>query len=118
MQGKDKKGRFISKSKSDRQVKSIRATDETWNKFGEEAEKLSITRADLLETMFGSSRVIHDKQQADSNSVIHGQIQEILVILNQGITPKNQGGFYIGNNAKSLKEQVQIAIALLEQIAE
>jgi len=43
------RGKFTNKSDSDRQVRSIRATEEVWNKFGELAEEENLTRADFLE---------------------------------------------------------------------
>ena len=108
MQGKDKKGRFISKSSDHRQVRSIRVTDETWNKFGEQAAQQSITRADLLEKIVA--------QELAEDRVIHGKISEVVSILQHGITPKRQGGVYIGNHAKALKEEVVRVIAILEKL--
>ena len=116
MQGKDKKGRFLSKSSDHRQVRSIRATDETWHKFGEQAAQQGITRADLLEKIatqeLTGNRVIHGNE----DRVIHGKISEVVAILQHGITPKRQGGAYIGNHAKALKEEVVKAIAILEEL--
>lgn len=108
MQGKDDQGRFISKSSDLRQVRSIRVTDEIWNKFGEQAKKRSITRADLLEEIFS--------QKSFDDEVIHGKISEALAILKHGITSKRQGGAYSSNNAKSLKEEVVRVIAVLEKV--
>ena len=55
MQGRNKKGQFGRKSESDRQVRSIRVTDEAWEKFGEMASQQGITRADLLEQIVNDS---------------------------------------------------------------
>lgn len=110
MQAKDKKGRFINKSTSDRKVRSIRATEEVWDKFGEQADKQRITRADLIEEIFS-------KELADSR-VIRGKIADIIGILKHGITPKKQGGLYASNSAKALKDEVINAIALLEELTE
>ncbi len=118
MQGRSKKGTFLNKSNSDRQVKSIRATEKIWNKFGEEAERLSITRADLLEKMFSDDGVIHGNTKPNNDGVIHGKMLEILGILRHGITPKKHGGTYASNNAKSLKEEVLKVIAILEKLTE
>ena len=44
-----RKGQFVPKSDAERQVRSIRATERTWNDFGFLADERRITRADLLE---------------------------------------------------------------------
>lgn len=61
MQGRDRKGRFQQKSKSGREVKSIRADSEEWEEFGKMAETLGMTRADLLSEWIKQNRVIHGK---------------------------------------------------------
>lgn len=50
-----RKGQFVPKSDSERQVRSIRATERTWNDFGFLADERRITRADLLERWVGDS---------------------------------------------------------------
>ena len=60
-QGRDKKGRFGRKSDSDRKVRSIRVTDDVWEKLGEMAHSQGITRADLVEEFTAKSGVIHGK---------------------------------------------------------
>lgn len=51
-QGRNEAGKFSAKSNENRQVRSIRLTDVTWNALGELANELSITRADLIEGWF------------------------------------------------------------------
>lgn len=111
MQGRTKKGTFTNKSSSDRQVKSIRATEEVWDKFGEQANELGITRADYLEQIALNKGVIRGE---DTNRVLLRKIAEIIGILKHGVTSKKQGGTYASNNAKSLREKVLNAIAILE----
>ena len=53
-QGRNKLGKFSAKSDTNRQVRSIRLTDATWNKLGDLADERSITRADLLEDWMDS----------------------------------------------------------------
>lgn len=48
-QGRDKEGKFASKSETSRKVRSIRLTDSTWELLGKLSEERGITRADLLE---------------------------------------------------------------------
>jgi hypothetical protein len=44
-------GQFAPKSNDYRHVRSIRLTDETWEKIGYAAEAQRVTRADLIEQM-------------------------------------------------------------------
>lgn len=44
-------GKFTTKSDQPRQVRSIRATDQTWNQFTDHAKSRCITPADLLEEL-------------------------------------------------------------------
>lgn len=50
-QDRTEAGQFASKSETPRHVRSIRLTDETWQKIGYAADKRRITRADLIEQM-------------------------------------------------------------------
>ena len=80
MQSRDDQGRFINKSESERRVRSIRATDETWKIFGEIASQRSITRADLLEEMMTNNEII-------------GGNKKVVEILEEGLKLKaNAGG--------------------------
>ena len=56
MQSRDKKGQFGNKSDSNRKVRSIRATDEVWEKLGAIATDRGITRADLIEELVNSDK--------------------------------------------------------------
>ena len=51
-QSRNDLGKFLPKSDENRQVRSIRLTDATWNALGELASDRSITRADLIEEWF------------------------------------------------------------------
>lgn len=55
MQGRNKKGQFGSKSNSNRKVRSLRITDDVWEKLGMMADKRGITRADLIEEFANGS---------------------------------------------------------------
>lgn len=52
---RDAQGKFALKSGEHRCVRSLRLTDKTWSALGALAECTGLTRADLLEQMFGSS---------------------------------------------------------------
>ncbi|MDZ4877114.1 MAG: hypothetical protein CLLPBCKN_006549 [Chroococcidiopsis cubana SAG 39.79] len=49
---RDTQGKFALKNDEHRCVRSLRLTDTTWRALGEEAESLSLTRADYLEQIF------------------------------------------------------------------
>ena len=49
---RDPQGKFALKNDEHRCVRSLRLTDTTWMALGEEAESLSLTRADYLEQIF------------------------------------------------------------------
>ncbi len=48
-QSRNDRGQFAAKSDANREVRSIRLTDETWTKLGELADSRGVTRADLVE---------------------------------------------------------------------
>jgi hypothetical protein len=50
-QDRTESGQFAPKSQDYRHVRSIRLTDETWEKIGYAAEIQQITKADLIEQM-------------------------------------------------------------------
>jgi hypothetical protein len=57
-------GQFIHKSDSDRQVRSLRATDWVWQAFGQYADEQGMTRADLLEQLVQQWQQNHAKPQS------------------------------------------------------
>ena len=95
LQEKDWHGRFIFKSDDYRRVRSIRVTDQIWEKFGEMALERGITRADLLEEIVKNNdlSVNNDcvinllqealKLKANTGGVIKKKIREALLILDK-----------------------------------
>ena len=95
MYSRNLKGQFTNKSDSDRRVRSIRVTDETWEKFGDMAAQRSITRADLLEEMIKEDYKMVDinyvvsileealKLKANAGGAIKKQIKKALLILSR-----------------------------------
>ena len=93
MQNRDNKGQFTNKSDTQRKVRSIRATDQTWEIFGDIAQQQGITRADLLEQMMISNRVIPGKDKvvnilkdalklkANAGGAIKNKIREVLDLI-------------------------------------
>ena len=95
MRERDFRGQYIRKSDSDRQVRSIRVTDDIWKKFGEMAYQRGITRADLLEEMVKSNSIPFNnshtisileealKLKANAGGAIKKKIREVLLILSK-----------------------------------
>ena len=95
MQNRDNRGQYINKSDSNRQVRSIRVTDEIWEKFGEMAAHRSITRADLLEEIVKNDSLLSSSYQviilleealklkANAGGAIKKKIKEALLILSK-----------------------------------
>lgn len=46
---RNEQGKFVRKGKENRNVYSLRVTDKAWLELGHKAEKLGMTRADLIE---------------------------------------------------------------------
>jgi hypothetical protein len=92
-------GRFAAKSEHERKVRSIRATNRTWDDFGYEADKRRITRADLLEQWVKDCDL-----DAPACSVVP---PEALELLREALTLKaNAGG--------AIKQRIRDALALIE----
>lgn len=89
MQPRGYRGRYSSKSDQERQVRSIRATEEVWNAFGEAAESQGITRADLLEKLVELGLINQglDLENSDSNAEVIAQLEEVLNSLDSKGTP-------------------------------
>ena len=68
MQSRNSRGQFINKSKDNRQVRSIRVTNEVWVKLGNMATQRSITRADLLEEIVKNDLQVFNVSQVVINS--------------------------------------------------
>jgi|688.fasta_scaffold969236_1 hypothetical protein len=92
-------GKFAPKSTAERKVRSIRATDRTWDDFGFEADKRRITRADLLE-MWTS------EPPAPPTATSAANLEDVISVLEQALTMKaNAGG--------AIKAEIRKALELL-----
>lgn len=100
MENRTDRGTFALKSESERKVRSIRATDRTWDDFGFEADKRRITRADLLEQW------VKDESLTQSQGTTPIELGLAVAILTDALDLKaNAGG--------AIKAKVREAIALL-----
>lgn len=96
-----KAGKFAHKSETTRKVRSVRATDQTWERLTAIADHQGMTVADLLEnwaqTPPGAGGVI-----APPNPEALSALREALPM------PANRGG--------AIKAQIRHALALLEAL--
>ena len=95
MQNRNFRGQFVNKSDGNRQVRSIRVTDEIWEKFGNIASERSITRADLLEEL------------VKSNSLSSSTNQSIIILQEALKLKANAGG--------AIKEKIREALLILSK---
>ena len=71
-------GKFAPKSDKPRQVRSIRVTDDAWEKLGLIAESRCITRADLLEQIIEDGLLDQQQNKEDLLSEIENVSQKVL----------------------------------------
>lgn len=71
-------GKFAFKSDKPRQVRSIRVTDDAWEKLGLIAESRRITRADLLEQAIDEGLLEQQQSKQQILIEIENAIQEVL----------------------------------------
>lgn len=100
MENRTDRGTFTLKGDSERQVRSIRATDRTWDDFGFEADKRRITRADLLEQW------VRGESIAQHQVATPIEVGLAVAILNDALALKaNSGG--------AIKAEIRKALELL-----
>lgn len=82
---RDPQGKFALKNDEHRCVRSLRLTDTTWMALGEEAESLSLTRADYLEQIFRNKvySLSNTRKKPDSQPSNTWQNEETELLLTQ-----------------------------------
>lgn len=98
-QSRGEGGKFLAKSDDGRSVRSIRATDATWMKFGDMAEEEGITRADLLEKLV-------QPQAAGPVGVDVALVNDAIAILTDALT-------LAGTKGNAIKGRVKAALDIL-----
>lgn len=68
-------GKFASKSAENREVRSLRITNATWEKLGIAADSRCITRADLIEQLVESGAL---EQQPSTRGISLQQVEEAI----------------------------------------
>jgi hypothetical protein len=102
-QDKDDRGRFARKSDTDRTVRSIRATDKTWNILGDKAEEHDMTRADYLEALVNDEVQWEDEESTD----LDFDLDEVAEILKEALTFRaNAGG--------KIKAKIKEALVIMD----
>lgn len=70
---RNEKGVYIQKGEEARAVRSLRLTDSTWERIGNLASKDGVTRADLIEEMFGDNEPVKEANNEE--------LDELLILL-------------------------------------
>lgn len=104
-QEKDDKGQFMKKSSSERKIRSIRATDETWNLLGDKAEESDMTRADFLEALV-AGEIEWEESEKEIESDLDFDVDEIAEILKEALNFK-------GNASKKIKAEIKKVLELM-----
>lgn len=103
-QDKDNRGRFAKKGSSERKIRSIRLTDETWNLLGEKAEENDMTKADYLEALANDEVDWKDENEVESN--VDFDVEEVIELLQNAMTFK-------GNATKKIKLEIEKVLELM-----
>lgn len=104
---RDDLGRFAIKGDDIRHVRAIRATEDTWNAFGDQAKVLGISRADYLEHLMSDEVGLDsDGDRNESASDFDFDPEEAAEILQEALTLKaNAGG--------AIKAEIRKALELM-----
>jgi len=104
-QEKDDKGHFMRKSDSERKIRSIRATDNTWNLLGDKAEENDMTRADFLEALV-TKQIEWEESEKEVELDLDFDIDEVAEILKNTLNFK-------GNATKKIKAEIEKVLELM-----
>lgn len=100
---RNESGHFEPKSDDERKVRSIRVTDEVWEKFGELAAAREMTRADLLEDLIEADLELPEPVLDEET------LEEVIEILQEALTLKaNAGG--------AIKAEIKRALEMLPSL--
>ncbi len=102
---RDEHGLFKYKGNSERKVRSIRLTDETWETLGEKAEDNDMTRADFLEAL-ATGQIEWEESEKEVESDLDFDIDEVAGILKDALNFK-------GNATKKIKAEIEKVLELM-----
>lgn len=104
-----RKGKFTTKSDEPREVRSIRATDQTWIELGDHAESRGITRADLLEALTNELTIKYSNSGEKTKLLTSTELEIITTTLEECLNLK-------GNATSKIKTKLtNILDILLEE---
>lgn len=98
-------GWFARKGSSERKIRSIRLTDETWNFLGEKADDNDMTKADFLEAIAAGE--IKWNEDDETKSDVDFDIDEVAEILRAALSFK-------GNATKKIKLEIRKVLELMD----
>lgn len=100
-------GKFAPKGNENRTVRSIRATDSTWNALEEKANEQDMSKADYLEGLVsGEIDWESEDLEKDEVSEFDFDVEEIAEILREALTLKSNAGGKIKTEIKRVLEMI------------
>jgi len=102
-QDRNDQGKFTYKGNSERKVRTIRLTDETWNLLGEKSDENDMSKADYLEAL-ATNQISWDTEN-NTESNLDFDVDEVAEILKEALTLKSNAG---GKIKAKIKEDLEI----------
>jgi hypothetical protein len=104
-------GKFAAKGSELRTVRSIRATDSTWNALEDKASEQDMTKADYLEALV-SGEIEWESDDSDKDQATESDfdIEEVVEILTEALTLKSNAGGKIKTEIKRALEMMGFEI--------
>ena len=99
-------GKFQQKSEENREVRSLRATNQTWSKLGTYADRRHLTRADLLEELVDD---LVKQDGTKSTYITPIELEIIVTTLKESLNLK-------GNATSKIKVEISKVLAMLENL--
>ncbi len=98
-------GKFAPKGNENRTVRSIRATDSTWNALEEKASEQDMTKADYLEALV-SGEIDWESEDSEKDEVAEFDfdVEEVAEVLREALTLKANAGGKIKTEIKRALE--------------
>jgi hypothetical protein len=97
-----RKGKFQNKSDQPREVRSIRATDQTWIELGDYSESRGITRADLLEELTNELSIKYSNSREKTKLLTSAELETMISTLEECLNLKGNATSKIKTKLNSL----------------
>lgn len=103
-------GKFAAKGIENRTVRSIRATNSTWNILEEKASEQDMTKADYLEALV-AGEIDWELENSDKEATeFDFDVEEVAEILKEALTLKANAGGKIKTEIKRALEMMGIEV--------